>query len=141
MRKGQITDLRCSSFCERMQNKHPNAHLWRSSAIPPLEIQTSEDRYLLITSVLPEPDRSLPIFTNPDVPGRESIVDEKVAFSEFAEATGMLDPAIRTYYENNETRTFSYTRPLEKTERTLVETAPEICQYTEKTYLTCAEGE
>jgi hypothetical protein len=55
--------------------------------------------------------------------------------------TSVLDSAIRTYYENNETRTFSYTRLLDKTERTLTETAPEICQYTEKAYLTCAEGE
>lgn len=72
-KRASSLNLRCSSFCERMQNKHPNAHLWRSGAIPPVEIQTSEDRYLLITPVLPEPDRSLPIFTNPDVPGREFV--------------------------------------------------------------------
>lgn len=48
--------------------------------------------------------------------------------------------AIRTYYEHNETRTFSYVRPLERAEHTLVNIASDISNWTEKTYLICAEA-
>lgn len=51
-----------------MQNKHPTARLLRTNTVPSVDIQNSDERYLVITPVVPEPDRSLPIFADPDVP-------------------------------------------------------------------------
>lgn len=52
-----------------------------------------------------------------------------------------LFTAIRYYYEHNETRVFTFTRALDRTERTLAESASSISNWTEKTFLYCAEGE
>ena len=65
------------AFCERMLNKHPGARLLKSLGDPPVDIRFGSDQYIQCTAVVPEPDRELPIFTNPDVP-----------------------PQIRTYYEH-----------------------------------------
>lgn len=51
-----------------MLNKHPGAHLMRSSGEPPVDIRYGSDQYIQCTAVTPEPDRNLPVFTNPDVP-------------------------------------------------------------------------
>lgn len=44
---------------------------------PPVDIKFGTDQYIQCTAVTPEPDKSLSIFTNPDVP-----------------------TAVRTYYEH-----------------------------------------
>ncbi|CUA66609.1 Dedicator of cytokinesis protein 3 [Rhizoctonia solani] len=71
------------AFCERMLNKHPEATLLRTTTEPSDEIRFGTAQYIQCTAVTPEPDRTLPVFTNPDVP-----------------------IAIRTYYEHSYTRRF-----------------------------------
>jgi len=78
-------------FIERMLNKHPGAQLLKTSTIPSEDIQFADAQYLQITSAAPEPDQESSMFTNPDVP-----------------------QAIRAYYEQNDTHTFSFTRPVSK---------------------------
>lgn len=56
------------AFCERMLNKHPEARLLKSAGEPSDEIRNSPYQYIQCMSVTPEPDRSLSIFANPDVP-------------------------------------------------------------------------
>ncbi|KAG8846100.1 hypothetical protein FRB96_002079 [Tulasnella sp. 330] len=56
------------AFCERMLNKHPGAQLLKVVGDPPDDVRFSSFQYLQCSSVSPEPDRSLTIFTNPDVP-------------------------------------------------------------------------
>lgn len=51
-----------------MLNKHPGAQLLKSSGEPPIDIKYGNDQYIQCTAVTPEPDRNLPVFTNPDVP-------------------------------------------------------------------------
>lgn len=73
-----ISDLSCqyrgfeweklAAFCERMLNKHPGAQLLRTQGEAPVDIRFGNDQYIQCTSVVPEPDRSLPIFSNLDVP-------------------------------------------------------------------------
>jgi len=65
------------AFCERMISKHAGAQLLKSNIEPSEEIKFGTALYIQCVQVTPEPDRSLPIFTNPDVP-----------------------PAVRTYYEH-----------------------------------------
>lgn len=56
------------AFCERMLNKHPGAQLLKSMGDPPPDIRFGTDQYIQCTAVVPEPNRSSPIFTNLDVP-------------------------------------------------------------------------
>ena len=51
-----------------MLNKHPGAQLLRTPGEPPVDIRFGTDHYIQCTSVVPEPDHSLPIFSNLDVP-------------------------------------------------------------------------
>ena len=51
-----------------MLNKHPGAQLLRSAGEAPVDIRFGTDQYIQCTSVTPEPDRTLPIFANLDVP-------------------------------------------------------------------------
>ena len=51
-----------------MLNKHPGAQLLRAAGDPPVDIRFGTDQYIQCTSVSPEPDRTLPIFSNMDVP-------------------------------------------------------------------------
>ena len=60
-----------------MLNKHPGAQLLRTTGDPPVDIRFGTDQYIQCTSVAPEPDRALPIFSNLDAP-----------------------PAVRSYYEH-----------------------------------------
>lgn len=65
------------AFCERMLNKHPGSQLLKTMGDPAVDIKFGTDQYIQCTAVTPEPDKALPIFTNPDVP-----------------------TAVRTYYEH-----------------------------------------
>ena len=107
-----------SSFCERLQNKHAGAQLIRGHVANLEELAESEERYLVITPVNSESDKSLPVFTNPNTP-----------------------IPVRAYYQNNETRTFSFSHRVERVDRTLLDTAPDISRWTEKIYIVCAECE
>jgi hypothetical protein len=60
-----------------MLGKHTGAQLLRTLGDPPVDIRFGNDQYIQCSTVTPEPNRDLPIFTNPDVPG-----------------------AVRTYYEH-----------------------------------------
>ncbi|KAF9245029.1 hypothetical protein BU15DRAFT_59190 [Melanogaster broomeanus] len=82
------------AFCERMLNKHPGAQLLKNSGDPPVDIRFGTDQYIQVTAVSPEPNRSLPIFTSPDVP-----------------------LAVRNYYEHSSVNVFSSTRQVPKTDR------------------------
>ncbi|KAJ8077057.1 Deoxycytidine kinase 1 [Marasmius tenuissimus] len=94
------------AFCERMLNKHPGAQLLKTPGDPPVDIRFGNDQYLQCTPVVPEPDRQLPIFTNPDVP-----------------------PTVRAYYENSDIKMFSISRQVPKVAR---DRAEEV--WIEKTY-------
>lgn len=78
-------------FTERLLNKHPGAQLLKTSVIPAEDISFADAQYLQITSVAPEPDQASPMFSNPDVP-----------------------QAVRAYYEQNDTHTFSFSRPVNR---------------------------
>src|SRR6266702_1029018 len=56
------------AFCERMLAKHSGAQLLRTLGDPPVDIRFGSDQYIQCSTVTPEPNRDLPIFTNPDVP-------------------------------------------------------------------------
>lgn len=94
-----------------MLNKHPGSQLLKTPGDPPVDIRFGTDQYIQITAASPEPNRTLPIFTCPDVP-----------------------PAIRSYYEHRQVvcrsigalflnspyssiNIFSSTRPITKTDR------------------------
>jgi len=66
-----------------MLNKHPRAQLLKITGDPPVDIRYGNDEYIQCTPVTPEPDRTLSVFTNPDVP-----------------------LAVRTYYEHRFVKTF-----------------------------------
>lgn len=100
------------AFCERMLNKHSGAQLLKVSGDPPVDIRFGNDQYIQCIAVTPEPNRTLPIFTNPDVP-----------------------LAVRTYYEHSAINLFSSSRPIRKTTRDGVEEV-----WLEKTYLTTEEA-
>lgn len=51
-----------------MHGRHPDAQLLRGSDVPDEELQQSDLKYLVITHVTPEPDKSIAMFSNPDVP-------------------------------------------------------------------------
>jgi dedicator of cytokinesis protein 3 len=51
-----------------MLNKHPGSQLLKIVGDPPVDIKFGNEQFIQCTAVVPEPDRSLPIFTNPDVP-------------------------------------------------------------------------
>jgi dedicator of cytokinesis protein 3 len=55
------------AFCERMLNKHPGAQLLKHTGDPPVDIRFGTDQYIQVTAISPEPNRSLPIFSSPDV--------------------------------------------------------------------------
>ncbi|KAG9123502.1 hypothetical protein FRC07_014863 [Ceratobasidium sp. 392] len=75
------------AFCERMLNKHPEATLLRTTSEPPDDVRHGSAQYIQCIAVTPEPDRTLPVFTNPDVP-----------------------VTIRTYYEHSSLNQFSFVR-------------------------------
>ncbi|KAJ7502758.1 C2 domain in Dock180 and Zizimin proteins-domain-containing protein [Mycena galericulata] len=100
------------AFCERMLSKHPGAQLLKTLGDPAVDIRFGHDQYIQCTAVTPEPNRALPIFTNPDVP-----------------------LPVRTYYEHSAINLFSSSRQIKKITRTGTE---EI--WIEKTYFTTEEA-
>jgi len=60
-----------------MLGKHAGARLLKILGDPPVDIRFGSDQYIQCSMVTPEPNRELPVFTNPDVPD-----------------------AVRTYYEH-----------------------------------------
>jgi dedicator of cytokinesis protein 3 len=100
------------AFCERMLNKHPGAQLLKTTGDPPVDIRFGNDQYIQCTAVIPEPNRTLPIFTSPDVP-----------------------VAVRTYYEHSAINLFSCSRQATKGGR---EGGEEV--WLEKTYFTTEEA-
>jgi dedicator of cytokinesis protein 3 len=64
-------------FCTRMLQKHAGARLLHPTDEINDTIKFGSGQYIHCTPVVPEPDRTSPIFTNPDVP-----------------------PSVRTYYEH-----------------------------------------
>ncbi|TFK54047.1 hypothetical protein OE88DRAFT_1654527 [Heliocybe sulcata] len=82
------------AFCERMLNKHPGAQLLKTMGDPPVDIRFGTDQYIQCTAVNPEPNRDLPVFTNPDVP-----------------------IAVRTYYEHSAIQLFSCSTPVTRLTR------------------------
>lgn len=104
------------AFCERMISKYPGAQLIKTASEPSDEIRFGTALYIQCTQVTPEPDRSLPIFTNPDVPA-----------------------AVRTYYEHSAINVFSCTRPF--TKDPVTDEKPRFRDvWTEKTYFTTEES-
>lgn len=103
-----------AEFCDRMNNKHPNAQIIRANVVSSDELQYAEGQYLHITKVQAEPDRNSIIFTNLEVPN-----------------------AVRQYYENNATNTFSYSRPFSKDE---VPNLDPVMMWVEKTFLVCEDA-
>ncbi|KAJ7714176.1 C2 domain in Dock180 and Zizimin proteins-domain-containing protein [Mycena maculata] len=99
------------AFCERMLSKHPGAQLLKTLGDPPVDIRFGHDQYIQCTAVAPEPNRALPIFTNPDVP-----------------------LPVRTYYEHSAINLFSSSRQIKKITRTGTEET-----WIEKTYFTTEE--
>lgn len=104
------------AFCERMISKHAGAQLLTSTTEPSDEIRFGTALYIQCTQVTPEPDRTLPIFTNPDVPA-----------------------PVRTYYEHSAINVFSATRSFTK-EPTQEEKPRFRDLWTEKTYFTTEES-
>ncbi|KAF7964947.1 hypothetical protein HWV62_1454, partial [Athelia sp. TMB] len=100
------------AFCERMLNKHPGTQLLKTAGDPPVDIRFGTDQYIQCTAVVPEPDRTLPIFNSPDVP-----------------------LPVKTYYEHSAVNLFSYTRQTIKGGR---DGTDEV--WLEKTYFTTEEA-
>ena len=50
--------------CETIQHKHPLASIHRSKLAPPEAVRNGEEEVIWITSVLPEPDLSQPVFAD-----------------------------------------------------------------------------
>ncbi|KAF7315306.1 hypothetical protein MIND_00045100 [Mycena indigotica] len=100
------------AFCERMLSKHPGAQLLKTPGEPSVDIRFGHDQYIQCTAVTPEPNRSLPVFTNPDAP-----------------------VPVKTYYEHSAINLFSSSRQLKKIGRSGIE---EI--WVEKTYFTTEEA-
>ncbi|KAG8997177.1 hypothetical protein FRB93_000463 [Tulasnella sp. JGI-2019a] len=103
------------AFCERMLNKHPGAQLLKVMGDPPEDVRFSSFQYIQCSSVSPEPDRSLTIFTNPDVP----------------------EP-VRKYYEHSAINVFSFTKQISRDPD--VETVEFKDSWTHKTFYTTEES-
>ncbi|KAL1743069.1 hypothetical protein HDZ31DRAFT_41774 [Schizophyllum fasciatum] len=81
-----------AAFCERMANKHPGARVLKTMGDPPVDIRFGSELYIQCSAVTPEPDRTSPLFTNPEVPA-----------------------AVRAYYEHCDINFFSSTRQVRRT--------------------------
>lgn len=55
-----------------MQSKHPQANLIRGHAVATPDMRNSDGRYLIITPVMPEPDKTNMLLSNLDIPPGES---------------------------------------------------------------------
>lgn len=104
VRWAPLTSIPLCSFRERHLNKHPSAVALESQTAPDEELQNSDGQYIHICQVQPEPDKTFPIFQNPDVPAGKPlpVVPQRKPSTE---GTGS---AVRSYYEHNGTNTFSF---------------------------------
>ncbi|KAJ7072473.1 hypothetical protein C8F01DRAFT_1216121 [Mycena amicta] len=100
------------AFCERMLSKHPGAQLLKTPGDPPVDIRFGHEQYIQCTAVAPEPNRLLPVFTNPDAP-----------------------VPVRTYYEHSAVNLFSSSRQIKKIAGSGFEEV-----WVEKTYFTTEEA-
>ncbi|KAK4698793.1 hypothetical protein P7C70_g7476, partial [Phenoliferia sp. Uapishka_3] len=106
------------AFVEKMLNKHPQAQLLKTSAIPSEEVYSADAQLIQITPVAGETDSESPIFSKPDVP-----------------------QAVKAYYEHNATNTFSFTRPVTRHPPERVKVVnPFTLIWTEKTVLICEDA-
>ncbi|CAG8456993.1 uncharacterized protein OCT59_018840 [Rhizophagus irregularis] len=99
------------AFCERMQNKHPQAVLLKSNSTPSDEILYGDGQFLQVTAVMPEPNSNHPVFKG-DVPS-----------------------SIRAYYEHNSVNTFSFSRPVNKNPDGVKSSNEFLDLWTEKTIM------
>ncbi|RHZ66608.1 hypothetical protein Glove_306g74 [Diversispora epigaea] len=99
------------AFCERMQNKHPQAQLLKSNNPPTDDILYGDGQFLQVTAVNPEPDRNNPVFKG-DVPN-----------------------IIRSYYEHNSVNTFCFSRPVNKNPDGVKSSNEFLDLWTEKTIM------
>ncbi|KAG9302767.1 hypothetical protein G9A89_009544 [Geosiphon pyriformis] len=106
---------RISTFCERMQNKHPQAQLLKTNSPPTDDILYDDGQYLQVTAVTPEPDQNNPIL-KADIPS-----------------------SIRGYYEHNSVNTFSFSRPVNKNPDGIRSSNEFLDLWTEKTILVSEE--
>ncbi|GAA5959558.1 hypothetical protein JCM3765_002370 [Sporobolomyces pararoseus] len=102
-----------AGFVDRMLNKYSSAQLLTIDSIPNDEIRFGATRYLQITSIVPELDQASPIFSNSNLPHY-----------------------VRSYYQENEINTFSFTSPLSN-DSSLKDPST---IWTEKTVLICEES-
>ena len=51
-----------------MLNKHPGSRLLKIMGDPPIDVRFGTDQYIQCSAVTPEPDKTMTIFTSPDVP-------------------------------------------------------------------------
>ncbi|GAA5897476.1 guanine nucleotide exchange factor DCK1 [Sporobolomyces salmoneus] len=100
-------------FIDRMLNKHSNAQFLNDNSIPSDEIRYGEIRYLQITAIVPELDRASPVFANLNIP-----------------------QYVKSYYQENEINTFSFTSPLTNNSSS----KDPASLWTEKTVLICEES-
>lgn len=94
-----------------MLSKHPGSQLLKTLGDPPVDIRFGTDHYIQVTAVSPEPNRTLPIFTCPDVPPavRSYYEHRQVAY------TPIGDPVLSS--PDSSVIVFSSTRPITKTDR------------------------
>ena len=76
-----------SDSCDGLQFKYPEATLHKSKMQPTPPVRSGPEQVIWVTTVLPEPDRSLPVFVDG--------VNENV----------------QNYYRHNAIQTFSSLRP------------------------------
>ena len=97
---------------------------------PPVDIRFGNAQYIQCTAVTPEPNRSLPIFTNPDVPVSVRNYYEHRQVLE----CGWVSKVEKTDHLNSAINFFSCSRPLTKASR---EGTEEV--WLEKAYFTTEE--
>jgi dedicator of cytokinesis protein 3 len=51
-----------------MLQKHPDAQILKGAGDPPPDVRFGSAQYIQILGVKPEPNKDLPIFSNPNVP-------------------------------------------------------------------------
>jgi dedicator of cytokinesis protein 3 len=110
-----------------MLNKHAGTQLLKGAGDPPPDIRFGNDQYIQIVGVTPEPNRDLPIFSNPNASTQiKAYYEHKCVFTYIPHHVNP-DPILNF----SATNIFSFSRPLVKYARDGSEEA-----WTEKTYLT-----
>ena len=94
--------------CEAIQLKHPTAMIHRSKVPPPEAVRHGPEPVIWVTSLDPEPDLSLPVFSD------------------------RVSESVQRYWRHNEVTIFSTTRPYARHQ----EETEAVLTWTEKTVLT-----